>query len=91
VARFNGAVVLDDPLSLRILTFLAGRYLPVMSEWIEAGEIAAALSVPAAEVERRLQALLERGLVEFSPADEENEQAAALITVKGLLAIGRVP
>jgi DNA-binding IclR family transcriptional regulator len=84
-------VVLDDALAVRILTFLASRYLPVMSDWVETPEIAAALAVPAADVERRLEPLLQQGLIEVSPADEENERPAALITVKGLLAIGRVP
>ncbi len=84
-------MVLDDALALRILTFLAGRYLPVMSNWVETPEIATALAVSAEDVEQRLEPLLWQGLIELSLADEENEQPAALITVKGLLAIGRVP
>jgi DNA-binding IclR family transcriptional regulator len=84
-------VVLDDVLALRILSFLAGRYRPVMSDWVEVPEIAAALTIPAEDVEQRLQPLQQQGLIEVSPVDEENEQTAALITVKGLLAIGRVP
>jgi hypothetical protein len=88
---FNDAVVPDDPLTQRLLAYLADRYLPVMSEWIDAAEIAAALAVPQEEIERRYEPLLVRGLIEVSPADEENERSASLITVKGLLAIGRVP
>ena len=62
-----------------------------MSEWVEMPEIAAALGVPAAVIEASCEALLSAGLLESSPPDEENENWAALITVKGLLAIGRVP
>lgn len=84
-------MVTEDPLALRVLAYLASKYRPVLSEWVEVPEIAAALALPEGEVEARCQRLLERGLVETSPPDDENESAAALITVKGLLAIGRVP
>lgn len=80
-----------DPMSLRVLTFLADRYQPVMSEWVETPEIAAGLSVPLTEVDDCCRSLTGPGLVELSLPDAENPHAAALITVKGLLAIGRVP
>jgi hypothetical protein len=80
-----------DPLSLRILDFLAERYLPVMSDWVDVSAIAESLGVPAEEIERRCAGLQAQALVELAPPDEEHSSAAALITVKGLLAVGRVP
>jgi hypothetical protein len=81
----------DNSIELGVLTYLADNYRPVMSEWIEAVELATALSLPIESVEACCAQLQQRGLIEMSPPDEENEHAAALITVKGLLAIGRVP
>lgn len=79
------------PLAERILAYLGDQYRPVQSDWVETLEIASALRVEAAEVDARCQSLAARGLVELSPPDEENESYAAIITTKGLLAIGRVP
>lgn len=81
----------QDPLALRVLAYLANQYRPVMADWVDMAEIAAGLAVSEAEVEARCQLLLQRGFIEAAPPDEENESPAALITVKGLLAIGRVP
>jgi hypothetical protein len=80
-----------DPLADRILRFLGDRYLPVQTDWIETPRIAAALHVEAERVDARCRILAERGLIELSAPDDENATYAALITTKGLLAIGRVP
>jgi hypothetical protein len=74
-----------------ILYFLAERYLPVMSDWVDVSEIAGALGLPIEEVERYTAELQEHALIETAPPDEEHASAAAIITVKGLLAIGRLP
>jgi DNA-binding IclR family transcriptional regulator len=81
----------DDALSLRILNHLAECYLPVMSDWVDATAIAASIGLPVEEVERRCAELQAQGLVETAAPDDEHGSAAALITVKGLLAVGRLP
>jgi hypothetical protein len=80
-----------DPLSLRVLQYLAGKYRPVTSDWVDAAEISIGLAAPIDAIEQACARLLGGGLIELSPADEENEHDAALITVKGLLALGLVP
>ncbi|MGI8550924.1 MAG: MarR family transcriptional regulator [Dehalococcoidia bacterium] len=79
----------DDPLPVRVLECLADRYLPVASSWVETGTIAARLDVPEANVNSCCKLLVARGLIEFSPPDEENDGYAAIITIKGLRSIGR--
>jgi hypothetical protein len=81
----------DDPVSPRILNYLAECYLPVMSDWVDLTAIAASIGAPVEEVERRCAWLQSQGLVETAPPDEEHASAGALITVKGLLAVGRLP
>lgn len=84
-------MVLDDALASRLLVYLADRYLPVMSDWVDTRDVAAAFAVAETDIERRYERLLEQGLIEVSPPDGENTSSAALITVRGLLAIGRAP
>jgi DNA-binding MarR family transcriptional regulator len=84
-------MVLDDPIMGRVLIYLADRYRPVTSDWVDMSEIARALGLSTDDVVARCQRLLEQAFVETAPADAENESPAALITVKGLLAVGRVP
>jgi DNA-binding transcriptional ArsR family regulator len=83
--------MLNDPIAVRVLTYLADKYRPVTSDWVDVSEIATAIGISADSVAARCERLLEQALVETAPADAENESPAALITVKGLLAIGRVP
>ena len=84
-------MVLEDSVAVRVLTYLADKYRPVTSDWVDVSEIADAIGISADDVLRRCERLLERALVETAPADAENDSPAALITVKGLLAVGRVP
>ena len=80
-----------DPLTERVLRYLADRYLPVASDWVETRDAAQDLDLHVADVNARCQTLVARGLIELSPPDEEHAGYAALITNKGLLAIGRAP
>lgn len=80
-----------DGLSERVLEYLADRYRPVSSDWVETQAIAQSFGIDASEVDARCQALIARGFIELSPPDEENLGSAAIITNKGLLAIGRAP
>lgn len=80
-----------DPLSDRILAYLADQYRPVSSEWVETAAVAQALGVERGEVNARCMLLVGQGLIELSPPDDENEGYAAIITNRGLLSIGRVP
>lgn len=84
-------MVVEDRLTLRILSYLADRYRPVTSELVDLAEIASVLGAPMPDIELRCRHLVEQTLVEIALPDAENENAAAVITVKGLLAIGRVP
>lgn len=81
----------DDPLALGILTALAAQYQPVAADWVETRAIAAATGIEEARVNSHCKLLLAQGLIELSPPDEEHDGYAAIITVKGLLAIGRTP
>lgn len=78
-------------LSLRILTYLADAYLPVVSEWVDCSQIASEFGLPVGDIELRCHQLERQTLIEVAAPDQDNPNAAALITVKGLLAIGRVP
>jgi hypothetical protein len=74
-----------------ILAYLADRYVPVQTDWTETAAIARALGEDVARIDARCGALAREGLLELSAPDAENDCAAAIITVKGLLAIGRLP
>jgi hypothetical protein len=89
--QFNCAVTTTDPFAQRILLVLADRYLPVHADWVQAAEIAVSLRVGTADVEARLLDLVTPGLVELASPDDENPCYAAIITTRGLLAIGRLP
>jgi hypothetical protein len=81
----------EDPLSLRVLTYLADAYRPVMSDWIDYSEIALALAAPISAIQSCCEDLERQTLIETAPPDDENESSAAIITVRGLLSIGRPP
>jgi hypothetical protein len=87
----NCAVVTPDLFAQRILAYLGDRYLPVHSDWVETEAIAAALRAETTDVEAHLRDLVQPGLVELACPDEDNSSYAAIITTKGLLAIGRLP
>lgn len=80
-----------DPETLRVLTYLADRYRPVSSDWVETQSIAGALGLPIGEINSRCQMLIAQGLIELSPPDEEHESYAAIVTTKGLRLLGRGP
>ena len=81
----------EDPLPQRILAYLADTYRPVMSDWIGYSEIALALATPISAIQSCCLDLERQTLIETAPPDDENESSAAIITVKGLLSIGRPP
>jgi DNA-binding transcriptional ArsR family regulator len=84
-------MVLEDANAIRILGYLADRYRPVSSEWVDASDIASALGIEPDAVDQLFDGLRASGLVEMSLPDEEHESSAAIITVKGLLDLGRAP
>lgn len=81
----------EQPFAARILTYLADRYLPVFSEWVETRTIARELGVDEENVNATCRLLRERALIELAEPEESGESLAAIITTPGLLAIGRVP
>lgn len=80
-----------DSVASHVLNYLADQYRPVSSEWVDTPAIAGATGIDEPRIDRRLAHLAVQGLIELSSPDEEFESYAAVITVKGLRALGRAP
>ena len=80
-----------DSVASYVLNYLADQYRPVSSEWVDTSAIASAIGVDEPRINERLERLVVQGLIELSSPDEEFESYAAVITVKGLRALGRAP
>jgi hypothetical protein len=82
---------MDDALTARILEYLGDRYLPVQGDWVELPAMAASLRIECKRLVTRCEALAGRGLIELAAPDADDDSYAAIITARGLLAIGRAP
>jgi len=82
---------MEDPRSAGVLEYLGDRYLPVHADWVELPAMAVSLGLDPATLVACCQALAGQGLIELAAPDGENDNHAAIITTRGLLAIGRAP